>query len=71
MKPSDLQRLAHIKQYCEDVADAILTFGNDFDAFENNRHFVNAVSMCIMQIGELTGMLSPEFKEQNALLWDR
>ena len=69
MKDSDISRISHIKKYCEDIADAIQVFGEDYKIFEDNIHFVNSVSMSIMQIGELTAGLSQEFKSKNHLLW--
>jgi len=70
MNPSDRQRLEHICYYCEDVADAIETFGNSYEAFLGNVHYLNTVSMSIMQIGELVGGLSAEFKSgTRQMMW--
>ena len=65
MNNSDIQRIHHIKTYCEDIADAINRFGNSFDVFEQDRDFFNSVSMSVLQIGELSVGLSDEFKEAN------
>ena len=64
MNKSDWQRLLHIKTYCEDIAGFIDRFGKDFDKFINDRAYFNAVSMCVLQIGELANGLSEEFREQ-------
>ena len=70
MKDSDLQRLEHIKAYCEEIADAIDTFGASFEDFMQKVHYRNSVSMCLMQIGELTGGLSAEFKgDTPQMMW--
>ena len=37
-------------------------FGNDFDLYDNDPIFRNAISLCILQIGELVGILSDEYK---------
>lgn len=60
MNNSDHQRLMHIRRYCEDIAGFIDRFGNDFDTFCEDRAFSNAVSMCVLQIGELANGLSSD-----------
>ncbi|MDR2446819.1 MAG: DUF86 domain-containing protein [Treponema sp.] len=71
MNNSDIQRIRHIKSYCEDIADAIKRFGDAYDVFEENIHYANSVSMSMMQIGELSAGLSDPFKDQtrNQILW--
>jgi len=69
MKDSDRQRLEHICYYCDDVADAIKTFGASYEAFLGNVHYLNTVAMSIMQIGELSGALSLEFRSAHPMLW--
>lgn len=61
----DLSILGHMLDYCHDIEDAVNQYGNDINIFLNNRTYKNAVSMCIMQIGELTNKLSKEFKNDN------
>jgi len=72
MKDSDSHLILQIKQYCEDVTDALEVFGKDYWAFESNIHFVNSVSMSIMQIGELVKRLSSAFvgSTQDCIPWD-
>ena len=31
MKDTDLQRIQHIKTYCEDIAETVVRFGNDYN----------------------------------------
>ena len=62
MNNSDLQRIKHIKHYCDDVAKTILRFGSDYDIFLNDTDYLNSISMSIMQIGELSIGLTDEFK---------
>ena len=66
MDKSDRQRLLHIRQHCTDVSEFIRRFGEDYDTFENDRVFFNAVAMSILQIGELSGGLSAEFRNSTA-----
>ena len=62
MDRSDLERLMHIKRYCEDIVGSINRFGDSFDTFSNDIDFYNSISMSIMQIGELSSGLSDDFK---------
>ena len=63
MTRGDWQRLLHIRTYCEDIEEFIIRFGRDFDTFTTDRAYFSAVSMCILQIGELSNGLSDEFRE--------
>jgi len=64
MKNTDIQRIQHIKTYCEDIEETIKRFGQDFDVFVRDRDYFNSVSMSIMQIGELSAALSDDFKDE-------
>jgi len=64
MNSGDRQRIVHIKTYCRDIAGFIDRFGNDVQIFRTDRAYFNAVSMCIMQIGELANGLSEEFRAE-------
>ena len=63
MNKGDLQRVRHIRSYCEDIEGFVLRFGNDYETFTSDRAYFNAVSMCVLQIGELANSLSEEFRE--------
>ena len=63
MLGADKQRLKHIISYCDEIDGFILRFGDDYDVFISDRAYFNAVTMCILQIGELSGGLSEEFRE--------
>lgn len=71
MKEDDVQRLRHIKTYCEDIDSAIERFGADYQIFINDKDFFNSVSMSIMQVGELSLGFSEEFKHdtQDQMPW--
>jgi len=62
MDSADIQRIRHIKQYCEDITEFVMRFGDGFEIFSADRAYFNAVSMCILQIGELSNGLSEEFR---------
>ena len=55
-------------QYIEEIEATIHQLGITKQSLEENFIARNAVSMCILQIGELVGKLSSEFKEKNNLM---
>lgn len=59
---ADIDVLRHILKYCNNIENLISRFGNDFEIFKNDLAFRDAVSMNILQIGELTGHLSEEYR---------
>lgn len=63
---SDLQRIEHMKRYCDDVAKTIQRFGSNYDIFLNDTDYLNSISMSIMQIGELSIGLTDEFKRKTS-----
>ena len=58
----DISVLQHIADYCDQIDMTIETFGDDFEIFDKNQIYRNAASLCILQIGELVGVLTDEFK---------
>ena len=57
----DRDILSHILRYCNQVETAHQDFGQSKDRFVESSTYQNAVSMCILQIGELVGRLTPDF----------
>ncbi len=55
--------LLKIIKYCDEIADARISFGDSSDALKSNIHYKNSVSMSILQIGELVGHLSEGFRQ--------
>ncbi len=58
----DFDILRHILKYCDNIDVLIARFGNDFEVFKIDLAYRDAVSMNILQIGELSGHLSEEFR---------
>ena len=58
----DVHILEHIVDYCDQISLAVEHFGDSFEIFDRDKVYRNSVSMCILQIGELVGILSDEFK---------
>ena len=66
----DKNILEHIVEYCNDIEAAVKRFGKDYEIFSNDKEFRNACALCILQIGELGGNLSSEFKDTyNQMPW--
>lgn len=68
MKKKDYRILEHILDYCEDISSSISRFGSDFSDFEDDIHYRHAVSMCVLQIGELANNLSDEYRDETKTL---
>lgn len=66
MDKSDRQRVQHIRSYCEDIDMFLDRFGRDFNSFIQDRAYFNAVSMCVLQIGELANSLSERFRQETS-----
>ena len=66
MLPPDLQRLEHIRDYCDEIQKTIERYGNSFEIFDDDADYQRSVSFCILQIGELSGRLSPEYRQATA-----
>ena len=67
----DLNIIAHIFEYCNQIDECLSRFGNSREVFLSDVIFRNAVSMAEFQIGELSGHLSDDFKERtkNEIPW--
>lgn len=62
-KLRDRYCIERILCYCEQIAGSLEEIQNDQARFMKSHTYQNAVSMCILQIGELTKQLSPEFRQ--------
>ena len=66
MLSPDLQRIEHIRDYCMEIAKTITRYGNSFDVFNSDADYQRSISFCILQIGELGGKLSAEYRAATA-----
>lgn len=66
MLSPDLQRIKHIRDYCIAIGETIQRYGNSFDVYASDPDFQRSVSFSILQIGELSGGLSAEYKQATA-----
>jgi len=61
----DKHIVVRIIKYCDEVKLIIAAFDDSLETLKTNIIYKNAVSMCILQIGELTTHLSKEFLAAN------
>lgn len=66
MLPPDLQRIQHIYDYCVEIEKTIARYGNSFAVFDTDADYQRSISFSIMQIGELSGGLSEEYRRATA-----
>ncbi len=62
----DMRRVQHILEYCQEIEKTILRYGNTFAVFDTDADYQRSVSFCILQIGELAGGLSEDYKQHTA-----
>ncbi len=62
----DKNILNHMIGYCEEIEDTVARFGNAYEIFADDSAYRNACALCILQIGELSGHLSEQFRKENA-----
>jgi len=61
----DREIIEHILRYCQQIETAHDDFGCSRVRFDQSTTYQNAISMCILQIGELVNHLSIDFRENN------
>ena len=64
----DLSILEHVIRYCDQIDEAISRFGSSEQAFTSDTVYQNAVAMCLLQIGELVGHLSEDFRSMHSTM---
>ena len=66
MMSPDLQRIQHIEEYCIAIGKTIARYGDSFEIYAADADFQRSVSFSILQIGELSGGLSAEYRQATA-----
>ena len=64
----DAHVLMHTIQYCEQIQETLREYQDDHDKYLSSNTCRNALSMCILQIGELVGVLSDGFKQEHPMV---
>lgn len=66
MMSPDLQRIQHIRDYCVEIEKTIARYGDSFEIFNQDADYQRSISFSILQIGELSGGLSQEYRQATA-----
>ena len=66
MLSPDLQRIKHIRDYCPEIEKTVTRYGRAFAIFDSDPDYQRSVSFSILQIGELSGGLSQEYRQATA-----
>ncbi len=70
MKARDADAMNKILRYCGDIYDLNILFEGSRQALDAKMPYRHAISMCILQIGELVGHLTDEFRAcHNDIPW--
>ena len=65
MQPRDKQTLKKIIHYCDEIAGILTQIDGSFSRFETETVYQYALSMCLLQIGELVNHCSQELIQAN------
>lgn len=66
MLSPDLQRIKHIRDYCTEIEKTVTRYGRAFAIFDSDPDYQRSVPFSILQIGELSGGLSQEYRQATA-----
>ena len=66
MLSPDKQRVSHIRDYCLEIKKTIDRYGNSFEIFDRDADYQRSIAFCILQIGELGGGLSEEYRNSTS-----
>lgn len=64
MLSPDRQRLEHMREYCVAISKTIDRYGNSFENYVADPDFQRSICFSIFQVGELSGGLSAEFRQE-------
>ena len=73
MKPDerDISTLRHIVKYCDEITGAVNKHNLTLDIISGDTLYKNALAMNILQIGELTSILSDDFRNiHDSMPWN-
>ncbi len=62
MQSPDVQRITHILDYCQRIENTVSRYGRDAAVFESDMDYQQSIAFSILQIGELCGALSLEYR---------
>ena len=66
MTESDRHRIGHIRDYCNAISQTIQRYGYSFEQYIEDQDYQRSICFSILQIGELVGGLSQEYRKATA-----
>lgn len=66
MNNRDKRAVQHILSYCVEIKRTLSEIDSDRQRYNDSSTHRNALALCVLQIGELVGILSDDFKIQNS-----
>ena len=60
----DISILGHIIKHCSEIVETHEVFGDNYETFQKSKPYFKAISMDLLQIGELANHLSRNFQEK-------
>ena len=64
MTDKEYNVLTHIRQYCAEIDATVERYGNGLNDFVADLDYKKSVTLTILQIGELSTLLSDEFRRE-------
>ena len=65
MQSRDASILKHIVKYCLEINNELNEISCEKEQYCQNTVYRNSLALCVLQIGELVGLLSDDFKADN------
>ena len=66
MERFDYERLLRIRDYCSEIAETVHRYGTSYETYLSDLDYQKSLAFSILQIGELAGHLSEEFRKETA-----
>lgn len=66
MLSPDLQRITKIAEYCATIQRTVSRYGADLNLFISDIDYQQSIAFSLLQIGELAGGLSEEYRRSTA-----
>ena len=62
----DESAIKHMYEYCVEIERTLAEISCDREKYDQSSTHRNALALCVLQIGELVGVLTDEFKEEHS-----
>lgn len=66
MALNNINLISHILSYCNEIKNTLSRFGDDINIFINDTDYRKSVCMSLLQIGELAGKLTEDYRNSTS-----